>query len=194
MSQNLDQHYIEQALNGDTKAYAVLIDQYKHMVYTMAAQIVKNKEDAEEVAQDVFLKAFKALNSYKGDAKFSTWLYKIAYYRSLDYLKKRQRRISTTAIDVSREYSISALDGEMDRMEVQEKQQMVKKAIQKLPEDDGVLITLHYYEELSLKEISEVMGHSPNALKVRLHRARKRLADLLKRTVEPEILSSYGGK
>ncbi len=194
MSQNLDQHYIEQALNGDTKAYAVLIDRYKHMVYTMAAQIVKNKEDAEEVAQDVFLKAFKALNSYKGDAKFSTWLYKIAYYRSLDYLKKRQRRISTTAIDVSREYSISALDGEMDRMEVQEKQQMVKKAIQKLPEDDGVLITLHYYEELSLKEISEVMGHSPNALKVRLHRARKRLADLLKRTVEPEILSSYGGK
>ncbi|MEM7381341.1 MAG: sigma-70 family RNA polymerase sigma factor [Bacteroidota bacterium] len=194
MSQNLDQHYIEQALNGDTKAYAVLIDRYKHMVYTMAAQIVKNKEDAEEVAQDVFLKAFKALNSYKGDAKFSTWLYKIAYYRSLDYLKKRQRRINTTAIDVSREYSISALDREMDRMEVQEKQQMVKKAIQKLPEDDGVLITLHYYEELSLKEISEVMGHSTNALKVRLHRARKRLADLLKSTVEPEILSSYGGK
>ncbi|NAS11842.1 RNA polymerase sigma factor [Poritiphilus flavus] len=194
MSQNLDQHYIERALNGDTRAYAVLIDRYKHMVYTMAAQIVKNNEDAEEVAQDVFLKAFKALNSYKGDAKFSTWLYKIAYYRSLDYLKKKQRRISTTTIDVSREYSISALDSEMDDMEVQERQQMVKKAIQQLPEDDGVLITLHYYEELSLKEISEIMGNSPNALKVRLHRARKKLADLLKSTVEPEILNSYGGK
>ncbi len=194
MSQNLDQQQITLALKGDARAFSVLIDRYKHMVFTMALQIVKSREDAEEVAQDTFLKAFKALKTYKGDAKFSTWLYKIAYYRSLDYLKKNKRSIKTTMIDISEEYNIASLDSAMDGLEAEDRKVAVKRAIQKLPEDDGVLIQLHYFEELSLNEISEVMNISANTLKVRIFRARKRLAELLKSTLEPEIISNYGGK
>ncbi|MEX0290363.1 MAG: RNA polymerase sigma factor, partial [Flavobacteriaceae bacterium] len=103
MSHNQDQHYIDRALSGDTRAFEVLIENYKHMVFTLALKMVKNREDAEEVAQDAFIKAYSALSTFKGDSKFSTWLYKIVYYRSLDYLKKNKRQLQTTAIDVSEE-------------------------------------------------------------------------------------------
>ena len=82
MSQNADQHYIEAVINGDTRAFSVLVDRYKYMVFTLAVKILKSQEEAEEVSQDVFVKAYTALSTFKGDAKFSTWLYKIAYYQS----------------------------------------------------------------------------------------------------------------
>ena len=81
------------------KAFGVLIDRYKQMVFTLACRMLRNKEDAEEIAQDTFLKAYKALNTFKGDAKFSTWLYKIAYYHCLDQLKKNKRHIASVSLD-----------------------------------------------------------------------------------------------
>ena len=78
MAKLTDENYIEKILHGDSNAFAFLIDKYKDMVFTLAIKMVKNREVAEEVAQDAFLKAYKYLPKFKGDAKFSTWLYKIA--------------------------------------------------------------------------------------------------------------------
>jgi RNA polymerase sigma-70 factor (ECF subfamily) len=164
------------------------------MVYTLAYKIVKNREDAEEVAQDTFVKAYNALNDFKGDSKFSTWLYKIAYYRSLDYLKKNKRRVETTKIDISEEYNIASLDDALDALEAKDRTEIIKHAIQKLPGEDSVLITLYYFETLSMNEISKVMGISSNTIKVRLFRGRKRLAKILENNLEKEIIHSYGRK
>ena len=194
MSQKPDDYLIDKVIKGENNAYAELVDRYKQMVYTLAYKIVKNREDAEEVAQDTFVKAYNALSDFKGDSKFSTWLYKIAYYRSLDYLKKNKRRVETTKIDISEEYNIASLDDALDVLEAKDRTEIIKHAIQKLPGEDSVLITLYYFETLSMNEISKVMGISPNTIKVRLFRGRKRLAKILENNLEKEIIHSYGRK
>lgn len=194
MSHNQDQHYIEKVILGDTNAFSVLIDRYKHMVFTLALKIIKNRGDAEEVAQDVFLKAYRVLATFKGDSKFSTWLYKMAYYKSLDYLKKNKRTVSTTQIDISDEYNIPSFDNALEAMEADERKATIKEALKELSEEDNVLITLYYFEELSLKEISKITGVQANTVKVRIFRSRKRLAGILVNRLEPETIQSYGGK
>lgn len=192
MSQKPDEDLINKVIKGENNAYAILVDRYKHMVYTLALKIVKNREDAEEVAQDSFIKAYNALNDFKGESKFSTWLYKIAYYRSLDYLKKNKRQVETTSIDISEEYNIASMDDALDRMEVKERAEIIKHAIEKLPAADAVLITLYYFETLSMNEISKVMEIPANTIKVRLFRGRKRLAKILENNLELENIQSYG--
>lgn len=88
MNKPSDQLLIERAQKRDISAYEKLVDRYKHMVFTLALRLVGNREDAEEVAQDTFIKVYSALTTFKGESKFSTWLYKIAYRKGLDCLKK----------------------------------------------------------------------------------------------------------
>ncbi|WP_297796579.1 sigma-70 family RNA polymerase sigma factor [uncultured Eudoraea sp.] len=192
MSQKPDEHLIKRVRRGENNAYAILVDRYKHMVFTLALRILKNREDAEEIAQDTFLKAYLGLKDFKGDSRFSTWLYKIAYYRSLDYLKKNKRQVKTTFIDISEEYNIAAMDDALDGLEARERAELIKHAIQKLPADDSVLITLYYFETLTLNEISKVMGIPGNTIKVRLFRGRKRLAKILENNLELENIQHYG--
>jgi RNA polymerase sigma factor (sigma-70 family) len=192
MSQPEDHYYIDAAINGDTRAFAALVDRYKHIVFTLAMKMLKNTEEAEEVSQDVFMKAYHALQTFKGESKFSTWLYKIAYYQSLDYLKKQKRNLNTSSIDSDTEYHLPNIENTLNGLEENERKLAIKSAIDKLPEDDAVVITLHYFEELSLKEIAEIMGIEANTVKVRLFRSRKRLAVVLKNNLEPEILGNYG--
>lgn len=194
MSLQKDQHYIDKTIKGDANAFSVLVDRYKHMVYTLALRMVKNKEEAEEVAQDTFLNVYKNLNRFKGDSKLSTWIYKIAYNRSLDYVKKQGRGLETTTIDTYTEGYVRSIENTLDGLERKERRNIIKNAMQKLSGDDSFLITLHYYEELSLTEIATIMNQSANTIKVRLFRSRKRLAEILKERLEPETIRSYGHK
>lgn len=192
MNPDQDQHYIEKTIKGDTKAFSVLVDRYKHMVYTLALRMVRNKEEAEEVSQDTFLNVYKNLSKFKADSKFSTWVYKIAYNRSLDYIKKQSRYIETTVIDTYTERNLQSIENTLGKLETNERNETIKSALQELPGDDSVLITLHYYEELSLDEISKILDTSANTIKVRLYRSRKRLAEILKTKLDPETIKSYG--
>jgi RNA polymerase sigma-70 factor (ECF subfamily) len=194
MNPHQDQHFIDRVLEGESQAFEILIDRYKHMVYTLAYRMVKNREDAEEIAQDSFLKAFTRLNSFKGSARFSTWLYKIAYHKSLDYIKGQKRIVTTGAQDITEVYTLASIESGIDILELKDRKRLIKDAIEALSPDDGVLLTLHYFEELSLKEIAEILEVSANTIKVRLHRSRKRLADILRKKLEPEDILSYGNK
>ncbi len=194
MSLDLDQSYIDKAVTGDTHAFAVLVNRYKYMVFTLAMKVLKNREEAEEVSQDVFVKMYQALQTFKGDSKFSTWLYKIAYHRSLDYLKKQGRNLTTTSLDEFTEQQIPSLENTLAVLEAKERKTMLKNAMNQLQEEDSIVLTLHYFEELSLKEISKIIGVEANTVKVRLFRSRKRLAAILKNSLEPEMIRSYGRK
>lgn len=191
MSKDNDHPLISLACNGDTAAYGQLVEKYQHMVYTLALKLVGRPEDAEEVAQDAFLKAYEALHSFKGESKFSTWLYKITYHKGLDLLKKRKRTIHTHSLDGDFKIDIPSLVNTWDELEIKEQREIIKKAVDDLDSDDAIVITLFYFEELSLKEMAEVLALKSNAVKVKLFRARKRLASILRRKLEPEIIEGY---
>lgn len=186
-----DQHYINLIANGDTNAFAVLVDRYKDMVFTLALKLLKNREEAEEVSQDAFIKVYKSLNKFKGDSKFSTWIYKITYNTSLDRIKKNKKYRNDVAIDEFTVNRLKAIDNALDALEVRERNETIKACIESLPNDDSFLLTLYYFEELSIDEIAKVMGITSNNVKVKVFRSRKKLATLLKARLEPEIIEHY---
>ncbi|WP_281540797.1 RNA polymerase sigma factor [Maribacter aestuarii] len=193
MSQNTDQPIIKLILAGDTKSYAKLITKYQHMVYNLALRLVGNKEDAEEVAQDTFLRAFNALADFKGESKFSTWLYRIAYHKGLDVIKKK-RELKVSSIDSYPNLDVIYLESSWDSLEGKEQKRTIKEAMEDLDGDDAFLLTLFYFKELSLSEIAEIKSLQANTVKVKLFRARKRLASILKKKMEPEIIEGYERK
>ncbi|WP_411895429.1 RNA polymerase sigma factor [Winogradskyella sp. A2] len=183
---------IEAINNGDTRAYALLVDRYKDLVYTLALRMLKHKEEAEEVAQDTFVKVFKSLDKFKGDSKFSTWIYRVAYNTCLDNIKKNKKYINNVAIDEYTFNKLDTIDNALDNIIKEEKSVLIKNCINKLPEDSSALLTLFYFEELSLEEISKIINVEANTVKVKLFRARKKLAVILEQYLQPQIRMNYG--
>ncbi len=191
---NNDQTYIEKILQGNTNAFAFLVEKYKVMVFSLALKMLKNKEEAEEVSQDTFIKAYKNLSKFKGDSKFSTWLYKIAYRNCLDNLKKNKERYVVDTIDEVTIHKISSTEDILESISRKERAIVIKKCLNDLPEEERTLLWMFYFDELNLKEIMEITGLSSSNLKVKLHRARKRLVSVVEKNVEPELINHYGRK
>ncbi len=188
-----DQVYIEAILNGDANAFAVLVDRYKDLVFTLALRMMKHTEEAEEAAQDTFIKVYKSLKKFKGDSKFSTWIYRVAYNTCLDRLKKNKRQQYTVEINEYTEHQVKTLDNALDQIEAKEKEQAIQDCLALLPSEDSFLLTLYYFEELSLEEIAKIVGLKPNNVKVKLFRSRKKLATILKSKLDNDIIESYEG-
>lgn len=186
-----DQHHINLILDGDTNAFAVLVNRYKDLVYTLTMRMLMNREEAEEVAQDTFIKAYKSLNRFKGESKFSTWIYKIAYNTSLDRLKKNRKHYNDVPLDEFTAHQVKTIDNALDNLESKEQTKTINDCIALLPSDDGFLLTLYYFDEMSLGEISQTVGLTSNNVKVKIFRARKKLATILKNRLEPEIIENY---
>lgn len=187
-----EQFYIKKVLKGDVNAFAFLVNSYKNMVFTLAYKMTRNREEAEEICQDTFIKVFQNLYKFKGDSKFSTWLYSIAYHTSLDAIKKNINHNNTLKIDETNYHKIASLDNILLHIEQKERAIIMDKCLLKLSEEDRSIIWMFYYDELTLKEICEVTLWSASNVKVRLHRARKRLLTIVETTVESEIISHYG--
>lgn len=187
MNTNADQIYISKVLNGDTNAFAYLVNKYKNMAFTLALNIVKSREDAEEIAQDSFLKAFQQLHTFKGDSKFSTWLYTIVYRNSISMTRKK--KLKTSALDkfVLENHKSDADFSQIDDLKEEEQKKYVKKIIASLPEKDAILITLFYLNENSVDEIEEITGLSKVNIKVKLFRLRKKLYNELSVFLKEEI-------
>jgi len=187
MEINSDQIYIDRILLGDTNAFAYLINKYKNMAYTLAIKIVKNAEDAEEVAQDSFLKAFQKLDSFKGESKFSTWLYAIVYRNAISKIRKKS--ISTTNIDtfVIENHSTDLEFPQLEAIKNGEQKLYVAKAVDNLPEMDALLITLFYLNENSVEEIEKITNLTKTNIKVKLFRARKKLFNELSLLLKDEL-------
>ncbi len=188
MNTKPDDYYIEKTLNSNVNAYTFLVEKYKQMVFTISLRIVKNREEAEEVSQDVFVKAYKNLANFKGDSKFSTWLYKIAYYSSLDVLKRNKRQIKSDNIDTLYEGDLGNVQDALKYLHDKDRKKVINKALLKLNEDERIILTLFYFEELPLKEISKVVNLSVDNIKVKLFRSRNKLATILKHVIEPRTI------
>jgi RNA polymerase sigma-70 factor (ECF subfamily) len=189
MNKTDDLYYIDAIKKGNVQAFSFLVEKYQKMVYTLALKLMKKPEVAEEMAQDTFIKAFQKLDSYEGKSKFSTWLYSITYNACISELRKR--RIEFKSLD---DRQVSDQDEQRmydyyreNRKEDQEK--YLALAMEKLPEDDQVLVTLYYYENQSMDEISVITGLTVSNIKVKIHRARKRMQVLLYEMLNEEVYS-----
>ena len=187
MEKNSDQSYIDRVRNGDSNAFAYLINRYKSMCYTLAIRIVKSHEDAEEVSMDSFLKAYQKIDSFKGDSKFSTWLYTIVYRESITRVRKK--RIDTADIDdfVKDNYSEDQDFPQLEAMKEKEQKVYVRQAVDRLPENDALIITLFYLNENSIEEIQQITDLSESNVKVKLFRARKKLKTELAGLLNEEL-------
>jgi len=175
-----DQVYIDKVKHGDSASYAFLVDRYKHMAFTIALRVMRNAEDAEDAAQEGFVKAYQQIHRFEGKAKFSTWLYTIVYRVAITKLE--QQRVATVPIheEMTDPYLPQHQTSQLENLQVSEQQAFIKEAIGRLPTTEGLLITLYYLDEKSIREIEEITGLSESNIKVKLFRARKVLEDQLR--------------
>ena len=183
-----DNEIITRVLRGEHQLYSELVTRYQNFVFTLALRYTPQREDAEEIAQDVFVKAYKALKDFRGESKFSTWLYSIVNSTSITFLRKKKLDISSLDNENVFEHADSKDSGmSANQVEVKSKVEMVTKAIQLLSPDDARLITLFYKAEQSLEEIAKILDMETNTVKVKLHRARTRLKEKMERYFTQEV-------
>jgi RNA polymerase sigma factor (sigma-70 family) len=183
-----DQELIAEVLSGNTKAYAELVKNHQRFVFTLAFRFAKNREDAEEIAQDCFVKAYRALGTFKQTAKFTTWLYTITYTTAMSFLRKR--KINTQSIDNDEmvlQLPNTITSYRANLVEQKSANVYVNMAINSLLPDDAAIITLFYLGEQSLEEIGTMLNMEANTVKVKLHRARGRLKEKLELLLKDEV-------
>jgi len=187
-----DIEIIGAVLNGNQASYAQIVERHKAFVFTLVLRYIKNREDAEEVAQDVFIKAYRALADFKGASKFSTWLYTIITTTCISFLRKK--KLDTHSLDNENVFeTIENKDSGMSANQVEQKSRvaMVNNAIALLNPDDAEIVTLFYKGEQTLDEIAQVLGIEANTVKVRLHRARTRLKEKMQKHFAAEVKDIY---
>ena len=175
---------IDRILAGESNLYAQLVDRYKSYVFTITLKVLLVKPEAEEAAQDAFIKAYHGLNGFNRESKFSTWLYRIAFNTAISYKRKQRhtfQSLESTIIEYRQE-------GE-GMLEKSDRKKYLQQAMAKLSESDRTALTLFYMQEFSLEEIAEITNMQANTIKVKVHRARLRIAEELKNILNHEALT-----
>lgn len=163
-----DQEIVSSIRAGDKNCFRILLDRYSKMSYAVAFRIVKDHESTQDVVQDAFISAYENLSSFKGESKFSTWLYRIVVNKALAYSNKKR---FFDHID-----SLTECIEENDEVEVIENEEnILRLALNEMSDKDRVVLELFYYQEQSVKEIGAILSESESNVKVILHRARKKL-------------------
>jgi len=178
-----DQEIIQGLKNRDEKTFREFVDKYQHMVINVSNNFVHNKEDAMDIAQEVFIKVYDSVKSFREQSRLSTWLYKIAVNKSLNYIRAKKRRNIFTSLDLIFEnknhnpVENMADDQEIsqEKMESEERKNLLIKAIDELPEKQKTALTLNKFEDLPYKEIATIMDISVTETGVLINRAKNKL-------------------
>jgi RNA polymerase sigma-70 factor, ECF subfamily len=174
---------IQNLKKGDEKAFRELVEKYRRPVVNTCFGLVHNKEDAEDIAQDVFIEVYRSISRFREESKISTWLYRIAVNRSLNFIRDNKQGKWVNSLEdrillkkyKSAETIIDDHDDPAKNIENKQKADMLHKAIDSLPQNQRTAFTLNKYENLSYKEISEVMSLSVSSVESLMHRAKKNL-------------------
>jgi RNA polymerase sigma-70 factor (ECF subfamily) len=182
---------IDELREGDMAALAILVEKYKRLVYRVAIQITKNHEDANDVMQDTFLKVYESIHSFRKDAAFETWLYRIVVNHATNLVKHRERRRESPLSGTSEMEIHPDLRRAADlasnphlNLERKERQRWVTQAINSLPLKQRTVVILHEFEGLTHPEIASILNCSEGTVRSRLHYARHKLKDLLRPYVD----------
>ena len=185
-----DNFYIDSVLNGDTNAFNSLVMRYQDFVFHIAFKIVNNEMDAEEVAQDAFIKDYKALGNFSKKSKFSTWLYKIAYHTAISKTRSNQYRYNQMSIEDEHKDLIQNNGTELLAGLIESEQsKYINLAFESLPESTQLVMNLFYIKEYSIKEIVEITGITKSNIKTHLFRGRKKMLEKLEQLLKKELRS-----
>lgn len=171
-----DNHYIDKVLTGDTEAFSELVGRYSERVFALCVRIVQNREDAQDVTQEAFIKIFDNLSRlrFRFESSFSTWVYRIAFNTAMSYIRKNRNapgRITAEISDDHDTYDDSGREWQLAQLE---------KTVESLSPEDRALIQLFYREERQITEIAEITSMSVANVKTRLHRIRKKIGETCK--------------
>lgn len=183
---DLELLYIQQIIDGDVARYAWFVNAYQDMAFSIASRMLGNDEDAEEAVQDAFLQAFRNLRSFKGNAKFSTWLYRIVVNNALSRLKRKRQRHVYEDVELAAG-QLADVESAYEKLAAGDQTRFINQAMEWLRSEDRLVLTLYYLNEQSLAEIAEITGTPRENVKMQLHRARGRMFGVLSKLLKVEI-------
>lgn len=169
-----EQNIISSVLAGKTEHFSYFLDTYGQQVFNLIVRMANSPEDAEELTQDTFMKAFEHLSAFNGDSSFSTWIYRIAYNTTLSALRRKRNEVLSFDDKLWNSVSDTQVDETLDTDD-EEQVEKLQRALSTLPADEQVLVTLFYEEEKPISEICYILHISESNAKVKLHRIRKKL-------------------
>ncbi|MBT8229072.1 MAG: RNA polymerase sigma factor [Bacteroidia bacterium] len=179
MNKEQETVWIEASRNGDIQAFGKLAKAYQDMIYTLAYRLLNNQHDAEDLCQEVLLKIFRTIGQYKATAPFGAWVYRITYNESINRIRKLKRNKESYNIDTNLRENWVETSNVLNNIEEREKKKILLSALNKLPEEDRLLIMGYYFEELAVKELVEMTRLSESNIKIKLYRSRKFLFQIL---------------
>lgn len=182
-----DQDYIRQTRQGDMQAFGLLVQKHQNLVFTLAIRMLKNHEEAQEAAQDSFVRVYQSLSSFEGKSKFTTWLYRIVYNECLGRLRKIKREFTLVEELSHTEEPVDFMDG-LEIMQLEERADLVTKGIRLLNSSEAAVLTFFYLEDQSIKDICTITGGTESNVKVQLFRGRKNLANALQKLSNNELI------
>ena len=180
--------YIEQVLAGKSSAFSYIVDRHKDKAYNLAFRICGNREEAKEIAQDSFLKAYRSLKGFKMKSSFATWLYRIVYNTAISHVRIKKKGILSLEDSPADATDFIGSNPSEEEAEKQYRNSLVSFALQKINDEERGLISLYYYEEMSTEEISEVTGISKSNIKVKLFRARQKMMEILEKVEKIKLI------
>ena len=179
-----DIHYIKDVLNGNTSSFKFLIQAYQNHVFNIIYRVIQHRQDAEELAQDVFIKVYNSLSTFKSESKFSTWLYSIAYNTAISHQRKKkiiQMPLHEEILNIETEEEFFNDFEDVENL----KHLHLPIALQKIPAEGQTIITMYYQQKLSISEISDITNISKSNVKIKLYRSRKLLRDYINEMIQP---------
>lgn len=180
-----DEEIISRVLSGNPDDFALLVDRYKDKVFAMVIGIVKNKELAQEVAQDVFVKTYISLKKFRKESTFSTWIYRISYNTAIS----ETRKTSYKNVLLDQNYIVDTFENSAEENEKKEEShEQLSKAISLLKADEKFILKLYYFDEKAISDISKITGLGQSNVKIKLHRLRNKLRKLIVNNNEKELL------
>jgi len=183
--------YIEQVLSGQTKSFSYIVDRHKDKVYNLAFRICGNREEAEEVAQDSFIKVYKSLSGFRRKSSFATWLYRIVFNTAISYVRIRKKGVLSLEDFPADATDFIGSNTTEEESEKEYRSALLNFVLQKINDEERALITLFYYEDMSMEEIADITGISKANIKVKLFRARQKMLDIIEK-VEKKNLVYHG--
>ena len=181
-------YHINRVKAGDKEAFSLVVEKYRDMVYTICLRMLTVEADAADAAQEVFVKVYRSIAGFQEKSKFSTWIYRITYNHCISVIRKKVKVIDLVNELPDGDMNEGDVSG-LDLISAEERKHYLNMAIEALPETDAVVVTLFYYDELSLDEIAEVTGLSSGNIRIKLHRSRKKMYQVLTEYLKKELNS-----
>lgn len=189
MEKKTDEYYIREILKGDSGSFSPLVERYSHLAFSLSMKMLNQREDAEEAAQDAFIKAYNSLSSFQNSSTFKTWFFRIVYNTSISRLRtRRYNEVKIEDVKIT-ESEIEATEGAVGRLNSKDRQKFLGIGLERLEPEERALLKLYYYDDFSMDEISIITDLTVSNVKVKIHRSRKRLLQELRFVLKDEIIS-----